>query len=91
MKADQKTEWGPNIRRLIAQRIAQQAIPDGGGMQAAVSFLSSKESIIEGTRKASEWVKATIEEVRRANDPNPWRNASDEEIAAEICRNIKER
>ena len=83
------TPIGPNIKMLIATKMATDAIPAGGGFADGVRFLSSKESIIAGAKAATEFVKLAIQAVRQAGDPNPWRNATDEEIAGELLRQIE--
>jgi hypothetical protein len=40
------------------------------------------------SRKAKEWVDAAIQTVRGVREPNPWKNATDEEIAGELLRQI---
>jgi hypothetical protein len=81
---------GPNVRKLIVRRMSSQAIPPGGGLADAVKFLSSKDTIIGGARAATEWVKLAIAAVRQAAEPNQFKSANDEEIAAEILRQISE-
>ena len=82
---------GPNTRKLIAVVMAKDAIPAGQGLEAGVEFLLSKEGIVAGFRKAMAFVKQAINEVRSAAEPNPWKNASDEEIATEILQKYDER
>jgi hypothetical protein len=82
---------GPNVKRLISIKMAKDAIPDGGGFADGVKFLSSKESIVAGVRAATEWVKAALIAVRQATEPNPWKSASDEEIAGHIIERIEAR
>lgn len=75
--------------RLMCHKMAQDAIPRDGGLADGVRFLSSKESIVQGARKAREWVAQAINLIRTAPDPNPWKNATDDEIAAEILRKVE--
>lgn len=82
---------GPNIRKLIATKMATDAIPRGEGFEAGIRFLSTKESIITGAKQATEWVQAAITVVRKAAEPNPFKAATDEEIAGEILRKLEER
>lgn len=90
------TEWnkrplGPNAKKLIAHKMSIDAIPAGGGFEAGIRFLSSKESILSGARHATQWVLAAIDAVRGAAEPNQWKSASDEEIAGELLLKIDER
>lgn len=80
--------FGPNVKRLWSIKMAKDAIPDGGGFEDGLKFFSSKESIAAGAKAASEWCKLVIESVRRATLPNPWKDATDEEIAGELLRRI---
>lgn len=82
---------GPNVKRLISQKMAADAVPAGGGLASAIKFLSSKESIVAGARAATKWVEEAIQIVRLAAEPNPWKTANDEEIAAELLRGIAAR
>jgi hypothetical protein len=82
---------GPNVRKLWATKMAKDAIPAGEGLNAGLRFLSSRESIAAGARAATEWTKAALEAIRQAGEPNPWKDASDEEIAGELLRRIEER
>lgn len=79
----------PNLKRLICLKMSRDAIPDGGGLADGVKFLSSKESIAGGWKKAVEWVDAAILAVRNAAEPNQFKNATDEEIAAVIVEKIE--
>ena len=82
---------GPNVKRLLFTKMAKDAIPDGGGLAAGVHFLSKKENISAGFKTAREWTEQVIRLVREAEEPNPWKDASDEEIAGELLRRIEER
>jgi hypothetical protein len=84
-------QQGPNVKKLIVAKMSTDAVPKGGGLQDAINFLSTKESIIAGARKATEWVEAAILAVRAAAEPNPWKDASDEDIAAEILKGVEAR
>lgn len=79
---------GANVKRLIAQKMATDAVLAGGGLADALAFLSRPQAISAGARKATEWVMAAIQAVREAAEPNPWKTAGDEAIAAEILRQI---
>lgn len=81
-----------NVTKLTLRKIAITAIPPDckDGLCAGIDFLMSGK-IAEANREAEEWVKNAIMAIRRASDPNPWRDASDEDIAAEILRGIEER
>lgn len=82
---------GPNVQKLIIEKMAADAIPAGGGLVDGIRFLSSREAVVNGAKRATEWVKLAICAVRTACEPNPWKNATDEEIAGEVLRQIEER
>jgi hypothetical protein len=69
--------------------MARDAVPVGGGFPDAIKFLSDKQSILGGARKAQEWARDAVSAVRNAADPNPWRDSTDEEIATELLRRIE--
>jgi len=79
----------PNVKHLIFLKMGRDAIPDGGGFADGVKFLSSKEAIKNGWKKAVEWVDAAILAVRQAAEPNQFKNATDEEIATVLVEKIK--
>lgn len=79
---------GPNEKRLIVTRMSSIAVPPGGGVVSALSFLSSAEKMRAGAAEAAEWVREAISVVRSAPD-NIWE--TDEEICGEILRRIAER
>jgi hypothetical protein len=82
---------GPNVKRLWAMKMAKDAIPSDGGLADGLKFLSSREPIAEGARRASEFVEQALRAVRCAAEPNEWKHATDEEIAGELLRRIEER
>lgn len=80
---------GPNVKRLIIRKMGADAIAAGGGLTAGIKFLSSRESVMSGARAATQWVEDVIKVVRLAAEPNPWKDASDDQIAAEILRQME--
>jgi len=83
---------GPNLLNLITRKVSADAIPAGcgNGLAAGVKFLSDKEAIRAGFRKAEQWARDAVQAVRQAAEPNPWKNASDDEIAAEVLRQLEQ-
>lgn len=79
---------GPNMRKLAVHKMALDAVPAGGGFADAVKFLSSTNAIADSAKAATEWARLAVLAVRGAADPNPWRDADDEAIAAEILRQV---
>lgn len=82
---------GPNVRRLIAHKMSLDAIPKGGGFADGLNFLSDRSKITEGARRATDWVQLAIKTLRQAAEPNPWKDADDETIAAEFLKRVRER
>lgn len=80
---------GPNLKRLIGHKMAKDAIPDGGGFADGVKFLTTPGAMASGWREAAAWVDQAIVLVRNAGEPNPWKNATEEEIAGELLRKIE--
>lgn len=78
---------GPNVKKLICQKMAKDAIPPQGGMADAIKFLSDKESIIAKAKEAQEWVLSAISAVKTAPG-NPYGN-DDEAIAGEILQQLE--
>jgi hypothetical protein len=84
---------GPNLLKLILRKVSADAIPAGctNGLAAGVKFLSNKDAIRTAFRTAERWVRGAVQLVREAAEPNPWKNASDEEIAAELMKQFEAR
>lgn len=80
---------GPSVKKLVIAKASKDAIPSGGGLPDAIAFLTDPKAMTQGLRRAIEWVNVAIRAVREANEPNPWKNATDEEIAAEILKQIE--
>ena len=81
---------GPNFRRLVARKMSLDAVPSGGGIASAVKFITTP-GVAKSAREAKQFVADAIALVRTAAEPNPFKTASDEDIAAEILRRIDER
>lgn len=75
---------GPLFRRLVATRMALDAVPAGGGLATALAWFATPGRITESARTATAWARDTIAAIRAAGEPNPWTNASDEAIAGEL-------
>ncbi len=83
---------GPNVKKLIIAKMSRDAIPDGGGFGDGIAFLlSGPERLMAAAKASTDWVERAIQAVRMATGPNPWKDADDETIAAEILRSIAER
>ena len=80
-----------NVKLLMIAKMARDAIPAGGGFSAGMAFLTDPARIRDGATAAKKWVDEAIAAVRSASDPNPWREATDEDIAGEILRQMDER
>jgi hypothetical protein len=77
-----------NVSKLITRKAAIIMVPSGGGVAAAVGAIVGGRLFL-AMREAQAWVKLAIEAVRTAAEPNPWKNATDEEIAGEILKGIE--
>lgn len=80
-----------NLNRLVIAKMARDAIPSGGGIQAGIDFLSDPRKVAAGYAAAEKWVMQAITVLRTANEPNPYRYASDEQIAGEILAELDKR
>ena len=79
---------GPNVKKLIAHKMALDAIPPGGGFASGIDFILSGR-LAQSWKDAANWVRAAIEVVRISPD-NPFGD-NDEAIAEELLKRIKER
>ena len=83
--------WTPNIKKLIIQKVSLDAVPPGGGFASGVEFLLDKDRIVKSFKAAESWVQEAIATTRTAQEPNPFKESSDEEIAEEIMRRVVKR
>lgn len=82
---------GPNLKKLIIRKWSGDAVPPGGGFADAINAIIVPGAMLEGWRKSAAWCDAAILAIRNAGEPNPWKTATEEEIAGEILRKISER
>ena len=85
------------MKRLAVHKMSIDMVPPGSGgslgesVARVVRQVQDRERFTSLARDAEQWAWKAVEAVRNAAEPNPWRNASDEEIAAELVRQIEER
>lgn len=83
---------GPNVKKLIAHKMALDMIPvgtpPGEGLATGIAAIAKPGNVAAVCRAATEWVAGAIAIVKMAPD-NPFKD--DEEIAGEILRQIEER
>lgn len=84
---------GRNVKKLIAHKMSLIMIPPGcgNGLATGIAALMKPGNVGTVAREATQWVEVAIAAVRQAGEPNPWKTASDEDIAAEILRQIEEK
>ncbi len=83
----------PNIKALLSERWSQitsdragHAGGDWGKVTAVAARLTEPGAFQGDLNEAKTWVEAAIKSVRLAAEPNPWKAATDEEIAGEVMR-----
>lgn len=79
-------QYGPNVQRLIAERMAYDVLPDTATPEQAIAFLTA---VVTGQRlvNATSVVLDLIAQVKARPD-NPW-GSDDERIAAGILRQLE--
>ena len=80
---------GHNVRKLIAHKIAREAIPDKGGFADGLKFLAQPDRVLTAAKAATAWVFAAIDAVKAAPDGGVY--GDDEAIAGEILRRLDNR
>lgn len=80
-----------SLQQLEAMILARAAVPKNGSTADVIGFLLDAERVRTAAVDARRQAKQFIEIVRCAAEPNQWKNASDEEIAAELVRSIEQR
>lgn len=86
---DPKRNIGPNLKKLAMHRMSIDAVPPGGGLQAAVDFIMSPNGMKDSWAASLEWAIAAVSAVRAAPD-NPF-GTDEEAIAGELLKRIDER
>jgi hypothetical protein len=81
-----------NVHKLIIHKMAIIAIPPGSQDPLAAGARVFLEPARFGAifREASSWVQTAIGLIRNGPAPNPWKNRTDDDIAAEILFQIEE-
>lgn len=78
------------MRRLAITKMARDAVDDARNPKPALAqvldFIMSRERMLAGARAADQWARNAVSAVREAGEPNPWKTATDEEIATELLR-----
>lgn len=72
---------GPNFTRLVAAKMAADAIPKGGGFKDGLDFLLDSSRVLRAAQRATRWATAAVSRIRAAPD-----NSFDGEEA--ICAEI---
>lgn len=84
---------GPNVRALVARKMSVDTVPNGcaDGFGEALKLFSDPAVLKARAVAATKWVAEAMEAVRATKGPNPFRDATDEEVAGEILRATIER
>lgn len=81
---------GPNVNKMIIEKIAKDMTPPGSNVgSVAMAIIGGK--LGPAAKVAEEWTMQAIGLLRAAIEPNPWKNSTDEDIAAELLRKVAER
>jgi hypothetical protein len=80
---------GPNARKLLTIRMAQLAVPVGGGFADGAKFFTDTEHRKKIVAEATDWTKQAIALVKTAPD-NPYGD-DDEAIAGMVLQKLEER
>ena len=83
-------DLGPNMWMLVVNAMSNDAIPKGGGIASGVEYLCGPERVKDSFKNACQFAREAVDTVRGAKGVNPFRNATDEDIAGEILRRLDE-
>lgn len=81
--------YGPNMKKLLTQFIAREAIPPGEGLNAGLAFFTDEEHRKQVIEKAEVKMNDAIKAVKTAFD-NPYGD-DDEAIAEAVLKQIEEK
>lgn len=82
------TPHGPNVNRLIIERVSQLATQGGQGIAGGIRFIADDARRTELLREAERWVTGAISVLRTAPD---CPGGTDEDLAALILRKLAAR
>lgn len=82
---------GPLTKKVLIHRVSVEAIPPGAGVGAGVLFLATPGALAKSWSSAVEWFSNAVIALRAAPGENPWREATEEEIAGEILKRIEQK
>lgn len=91
-KANLNAPLQTNIQKLVVMKLAKDAIPDGGGLEAGLDFLKrlGEPGFLSGRVKAAEdWVSKAIQAVKEAHREAGDRPMTDEAIAGQILAGVE--
>lgn len=80
---------GPNVNRLIVERMSYLAVPKNGGLADVVRLFTEEGRLAAVCKQATADIEHALAVAKTAR-PNPYGD-DDEAIAAEILRRIQER
>lgn len=85
------TPIGPNVKRLIAYRMAQLMIPDGTAdpVVTGIRNIATPGKLAACGREATQWVQDALSVLTSAPD-NPW-GEDEEAMAGALIRRINAR
>ena len=92
--SDQPTiKLTPNLKELVWHLMSLDAVPPGSknGLSSAVEFILTPGKMSESFRNSIIRARNICMAIRQAGEPNPWKDATDEEIAGEVMRKMKEK
>lgn len=80
-----------SLRALQLRLMAVAAIPEGSQEPFidGVRFLTDRDRLSQAARDAKRQAQDMVLLVRNGAEPNPWRDSTDDEIAAEIMRRVE--
>lgn len=79
------------VQRLEIEFTANEVAPPGSSIASVGRAIMEPGRIGEAARLGKVQAAEAISLIRGAAEPNPWKDATDEEIAAEILRRVDER
>ena len=82
-------ETAVEVKREVEAALIPSGTKGGDGIVTGILAICKPGNIADVGRQATQWVEAAVMAVRQAEEPNPWVNASDEEIAGEIWKGVE--
>ena len=77
-----------SIQKLAIRKFSRDAVPPGGNIMDGIKALQDPK-LSKKLKECIEWAEEAVNAVRKAKEPNPYKDMTDDEIAQVILDKVK--